>query len=247
MKSVIQNSNTKGRLIIHGPQDPFFNMACDEALGLCAAKPVLRFYQWEPPAVSLGYFQKPEELNPFLKELDNPPLVRRITGGGAIYHYKELTYSIISLPGILPLPTSVADSYKFLHKPFIQVLNDLGVPAQDNLENECRKVPVCFDSITPFDVTVGEKKILGSAQRRHKNYFLQHGSLPLEPNPFSQRATSIQEELGRTAEPDELILLLKQAVSSHIGIEFEQDNLTEEEQKIISELLETIYIDVRIT
>jgi len=227
----------QGRLIIHGPGDPFFNMACDEALGLCTAVPVLRFYQWDPPAVSLGYFQKPEEIQPFVQPIDTVPAVRRITGGGAIYHYRELTYSIISPPGLLPLPSKTAESYRFIHAPFISVLKGLGIPARDNTVNSPDRVPVCFDSITPFDVTVGEKKILGSAQRRHRTFFLQHGSLPLEPNPFSRRATSVQEELGRSAAPEELAPLLEKAVSLHLGIDFRPDSLTDREEEMIHALI----------
>ncbi|MFC1479737.1 biotin/lipoate A/B protein ligase family protein, partial [Planctomycetota bacterium] len=161
------------------------------------------------------------------------------TGGGAIYHYKELTYSIVSQPGMLPIPAHVADTYRFLHAPFIRVLNELGIAAGDNFQAESKKVPVCFDSITPFDIVVGERKILGSAQRRHKQFFLQHGSLPLEPNPLSQRATSVGEELGRTVKPDELIPFFVDAISAQLGIEFEEDDLTEEEKKIATETQRT--------
>ena len=115
----------RGRLIVHGPRDPRFNMACDEALGLCAREPVLRFYGWEPPALSLGYFQDAAEVEPFRGRLGSPPVVRRITGGGAIYHYRELTYSIVAPPGCLPLPADTAASYRFLHAPFIAVLNGM--------------------------------------------------------------------------------------------------------------------------
>lgn len=229
--------NHNARLIVDGPQDPLFNMACDEALGLCVSAPVLRFYQWEPPALSLGYFQKPEKIKPFMHQLDNPPAVRRITGGGAIYHFRELTYSIISPPGVLPLPSEIAESYRFLHSPFISVLNTLGVPAQDNFEAGKGRPAACFDRITPFDVTVKGRKILGSAQRRHKQYFLQHGSLPLEPNPFSERATSVQEELGSIPITDELIQLLTEAVSTVLGMEFRPDSLTEKEKETVSKLL----------
>jgi len=229
----------RGRLIVHGPRDPRFNMACDEALGLCAREPVLRFYGWGPPALSLGYFQDAAEVEPFRGRLGSPPVVRRITGGGAIYHYRELTYSIVAPPGCLPLPADTAASYRFLHAPFIAVLNGMGIPARDRALREGKKrVPACFDSITAFDVTVGERKILGSAQRRHRRFFLQHGSLPLEPNPFAERATSVSEEAGRHVEAGELIPSLVEAFSRVLGVRFEPSDVTEEEEAVIARLVE---------
>jgi lipoate-protein ligase A len=227
-----------GRLILSGANPPAFNMAADEALGLHAETPVLRFYQWEPPAISLGYFQKEEEVCDILPELGNPPVVRRITGGGAIYHFEELTYSLIGPPQAFHLPGSTAESYRFLHAPFVKVFRDLGIEARDNAPHEAVRKAVCFDSITHYDVSVGERKLLGSAQRRHKRFFLQHGSIPLKANPFSAKATSIEEELGREVTPDELADLLYSAISIHLDIDFRLSEMTAEELETAEKLLE---------
>ncbi len=226
-----------GRLVISGPCAPAFNMACDQALGLCAARPVLRFYQWEPAAVSLGYFQTPDEVLPFMEGLPaNIPLVRRITGGGAIYHCRELTYALIAPAGMLDLPARMADSYRHIHAPFIRVLREFGVEAADGPDAATHRTTVCFDSITPYDVSVRGRKIMGSAQRRHRQFFLQHGSLPLEANPFATRATSIAEELGRPVDACDLAGRLAAAISAQLRIALVPSMLTTAEAELAARL-----------
>lgn len=213
-------------------------MACDEALGICADQPVLRFYQWDPPAVSLGYFQSFEEVEPFCAEIGCTETVKRITGGGAIYHFSELTYSLITRPDELNLPAKVRESYRFLHAPFVKVFHELGIISAEM--NDCavsERKPVCFNSVTSFDISVNGKKLMGSAQRRHKQFFLQHGSIPLAENTFSSEATSIEEELGHQISVEELISKLTAEISTQLEIAFDPSALTKEEHEEVKKII----------
>lgn len=158
------------RLLQSGFHDCYYNMGLDEALLEQASRgdspPVLRFYGWEPRAVSVGYFQGLEE------EVDVPAckdkgvdVTRRITGGGAVFHNAELTYSII-LPAEHPLAgESINDSYRILCGGVIHGLALLGLNAW-------------FAPIN--DILCGERKISGSAQTRRGNAALHHGTLLLD-------------------------------------------------------------------
>jgi lipoate-protein ligase A len=143
------------------------NMALDEAIleniraGL--SKPTIRFYGWEPSAVSIGYFQGlGYEVNEEECRKEGVDVVRRITGGGAVYHDRngEITYSIL---GPLDLfPTNVAQSYQQVCDDVVFALQSLGIPAQ-------------FEPVN--DILVGEQKISGNAQTRRGGQFLQHGTI----------------------------------------------------------------------
>jgi lipoate-protein ligase A len=210
-------------------------MGCDRALALYTDRPVLRFYTWKPPAVSAGYFQTPEEIAPLIRKLGDVPVVRRMTGGGAIYHYRECTYSICAPAGMLRLPPNVADSYRLLHAPFISVFRSMGIEAEDRTPVQPDRRTVCFDSVTSYDVTVHGRKLMGSAQRRTKRFFLQHGSIPLEKNPLAETATSLEQETGSPVTPEELQELLIPEISKQLGIEFALSELTDEEQDSAAE------------
>jgi lipoate-protein ligase A len=171
------------------------NMEIDEALlmGARADDPiVVRIYQWQEPTLSLGHFQTIDQWkrDPRVRdvaEFDQVPWVRRKTGGGAILHDQEWTYSI-SVPSQHPRGTKGHSEilYRSVHMAIRDGLNELGWPA--SLAEHCTCSPtsrekgepfLCFQRRTPVDVVVGEHKILGSAQRRHASGLLQHGSFLL--------------------------------------------------------------------
>lgn len=196
------------RLLETGFASASANMALDEAILESVASgdslPTLRFYGWSPAAVSLGYFQgAEEELDLEACRIAGIDIVRRITGGGAVLHDAELTYSI-ALPLDHPLASpSILDSYRTLCAPIVRGLADLGVAA-------------AFAPIN--DVVCGERKISGNAQTRKRGVLLQHGTILLKVEPermFSllkvprekaagkmldsirSRVTSLSRELGR--------------------------------------------------
>jgi lipoate-protein ligase A len=158
------------RLLETGFRDAYYNMGLDEALLEAVAAgtspPVLRLYGWNPPAVSLGCFQGlEEEVNLASCRTQGVDVVRRISGGGAVFHYRELTYSLI-MPVSHPLAgDTIRDSYRLLCSGIIAGLARLGVAA----------------SFVPInDIISGGKKVSGSAQTRRQNCLLQHGTILLE-------------------------------------------------------------------
>lgn len=159
-----------------GPQ----NMALDaELLEASVAQGDLYFrtYAWPRPTLSLGYFQKLEEIAADTSRVD---VVTRFTGGGAILHDRELTYSI-AVPAEHPLAKlDVNDSYLELTRPLLFWLRGLGLAA--NFRGECpaTKPANCFAGAACPDIVVAGKKIFGSAQRRKNGAILQHGSLLLD-------------------------------------------------------------------
>lgn len=161
--------------------NPYLNMAIDEANLIYGNKDeiVLRFFGWEPPSVSIGTFQKIQEINiEYLKEM-NIPLVRRPTGGKGVYHNYELTYSIV-IPKNHPLcELDIIDSYKEISKVFIDSLKEFGIKGELTKKGGEAK-GFCFSSQNYYEVSVNGKKIIGSAQRRKKEGILQQGSIPIE-------------------------------------------------------------------
>jgi lipoate-protein ligase A len=158
------------RLLQTGFRDCYYNMGLDEALLESVSRrgslPVLRFYGWEPRAVSVGYFQGlEEEVDTLACSGRGVDVTRRITGGGAVFHHAELTYSII-LPAVHPLAgVSIHDSYRILCEGVIRGLALLGLNA-------------CFAPIN--DILCGDRKISGNAQTRRKNTVLHHGTVLLD-------------------------------------------------------------------
>lgn len=181
----------KWRLIRDGLAHPFFNMAKDESilqLYLRERIPILRVYGWDPAGVSIGYFQNPEDvLNIKGIKRRNLTFVRRITAGGALFHFKELTYSLVCNVDDLCLPRRIKDSYEILCRFIINFYNELGADADfyKNIGEDKESggfSNLCFARIERYDIVVKKllKKIGGNAQRRMKNIIFQHGSIPLE-------------------------------------------------------------------
>ncbi|GAX60569.1 biotin/lipoate A/B protein ligase [Candidatus Scalindua japonica] len=158
-----------------GFNDAYTNMAIDEIL-LSSKVPVLRFYQWEPGAVSIGRYQDVHEIDLEYCAENSIDVVRRITGGKAVLHEKELTYAFIVDKEMMP--RSIVESYKIISSAITQGLRALGLkPEMNKLNTRNRDNPVCFQETSFNELTINRKKFVGSAQVRVKGKLLQHGSI----------------------------------------------------------------------
>ncbi len=191
------NDNKTGtspwRLLDTGPGRGSFNMALDEALFLLALEgkspPTIRFYAWSPPAVSLGYAQRWEgEVDPARCRERGIDLVRRPTGGRAVLHDDEVTYSVVwggARAGEAdPFGEGVLPVYLRVGTALAEGLKGLGLEA--SLAPPLRKAwgggghhPVCFSSASGYEITCGGHKVVGSALKKQGSAFLQHGSILL--------------------------------------------------------------------
>jgi lipoate-protein ligase A len=249
------------RFIDTGPCDGPTNMAIDEALLSCfdpaESFPVLRLYGWSPAALSLGRYQKAEEaLDLDLCRAAGVPLVRRITGGGIIYHAAELTYSLVCAPHHLPPAASIKESFRILTSFLLTLYRNLGLNASyavDRLPPGSplgERTPFCFAGKESYDILINGRKIGGNAQRRLKNTIFQHGSIPLEnmtgtgvrflreiPMGVSESTTSLGEE-GVGLGMDRLRERLKTAFAESLGTAMETGTMTTEERAVTTRLLE---------
>jgi lipoate-protein ligase A len=175
------------RLIIETePRSGPANMAIDEAIAeACAtgeSRPTLRFYRWSPPAVSLGRHQPVNEINIDAVFERGYELVRRTTGGRAILHTDELTYSVAAPVDEPRMAGGVMDAYLRLSNGLLAGLSKLGVAA-DKAGGDVRAgrdvSAACFEVPSAYEITARGRKLMGSAQSRRQGYVLQHGSLPL--------------------------------------------------------------------
>ncbi|MBW7903950.1 MAG: lipoate--protein ligase family protein [Phycisphaerae bacterium] len=173
-------------VFVDGPCDGPTNMARDEhlltSLELCPA--ALRLYGWSTATISLGYFQRYDELSKLDERLRALPVVRRLTGGGAILHDRELTYCLV-VDGSLPVAHQApAALYALAHGVWRDVLAGAGIPtelAPDELPFPSPRTGpfFCFERPGRTDLLLKGGKVLGSAQRRTAGRVLQHGSLLL--------------------------------------------------------------------
>jgi lipoate-protein ligase A len=177
----------RGFFINQGAQSATENMNGDLwMLKACAATGCLvaRVYAWNPPAVSLGYFQKKEDINIDFCCREGIPIVKRVTGGGAIFHQHEITFSL-ALPLKYPgLPEVIEESYFYLLEPLRKTLLFFGVESFFRGINLQDKTEVnCFAKAATTDLMFGSEKIFGAAQRRMDKVVFMHGSLLLETEP----------------------------------------------------------------
>ena len=175
------------RLIIDDqPRSGAANMAMDQALAESAAAgeapPTLRFYRWQPPAVSLGRHQPITDINAEVVEQLGYEIVRRPTGGRAILHTDELTYAVTAAVDEPRVAGSLMDAYLRLSNALLKGLQRVGLAA-DKAAGDVRAGPnvsaACFEVPSAYEITAHGRKLIGSAQSRRAGYVLQHGSLPL--------------------------------------------------------------------
>lgn len=174
------------RLIYDQPTVGARNMAVDEAILAAVAAgnspPTLRLYTWNPPCLSLGYGQRTRAADTERLAERGWSLVRRPTGGLAILHTDELTYSL-SLPLDDPLAGGgIVESYRRISTALLAALESLGAqPHADRKDKDAapNPSPVCFETPSHYEITVDGRKLVGSAQARKGGGLLQHGTLPL--------------------------------------------------------------------
>jgi lipoate-protein ligase A len=203
------------RLLVHGADSPARNMAVDEALLREVAVPVLRLYQWNVPAVSLGYFQA-AALAP-----EGRPFVRRYTGGGLVDHACDVTYTIV-LPRAHPwMELSAPESYALVHRGVQAALSACEIESELTPSAHPGESDACFQKPVRFDLLVAGHKASGAAQRRTREGLLHQGSILL-PNPA--RNTDLRK-------------IFVQAFSDRLELALDSDEMT------LSELARAIIME----
>jgi lipoate-protein ligase A len=256
---------TTWRLLITGVSDGATNMAVDQAIMEAVAAetvpPTLRFYAWEPACLSLGYMQPLADIDRARLAAHGWNLVRRMTGGRSILHTDELTYSVAVKAEDPIVAGSIVESYRNLSRALLWGLHDLGANAgaDKRVEQMPRdKGPVCFEVPSHYEITVGGKKLVGSAQVRKLGAVLQHGTLPLTGDitricdalvfeddhqretirgRVRRRAATLEEALGRVIPWDEAADAMIHGFQETFDLEFATaDDLTPGEQTRAAEL-----------
>lgn len=239
------------RLIDTGPLSGAENMAVDEALlrhfDPAGSRPVLRLYGWEPPALSIGRFQPIADINLERCQQDGISCVRRITGGGTIFHADELTYSVVCRPDQIPAASSVKDSFRVLTAFLLAFYRSLGlsacyaVDAPQPHERLGERTAFCFAGRESYDILVNGRKIGGNAQRRQRELIFQHGSIPLRdrtgeglgylcnpPASLDGQTTCLEQE-GVTEGPEFLKKRLLRCFQECMGCGLVEDQLAPDE------------------
>ena len=236
------------RVIVElAPCSGSWNMAVDEVLleaaaadGACS----LRIYEWEQATVSLGYFQSADD--PALgSRFPQLPKVKRLSGGGAILHHHEVTYSIAIADGH-PLAVSPGVLYEEVHRRVMALLARDGVEV--HLRGEAIRFAaepfLCFSRGDARDIVRGQHKIMGSAQRRRRGAVLQHGALLLARSEYAPEFPGLAELSGFSPARHEIAEALHRALRDLLPGEAEDRGLTQDERIQAEELGRTQYADL---
>jgi lipoate-protein ligase A len=258
------------RLIVTEPCDGATNMAIDEAMwrGRQArtSPPTLRFFAWAPPTVSLGYGQ------PLDRHVDvaacrrlGVGVVRRPTGGSAIYHdgpERELTYSVAALAADLGVSADLLDTYRWIGRALVRGLNALGAGAEmiPTGRGLARDPAFCFARTGAYEIEVAGKKLVGSAQRRQGTSFLQHGAVMLAADEARLRAlfpttaaplssmTTLEAATGRRPRFDDVASALREAFEAEHGLTLVAGGLSDDELAHVGRLVRDRYgVDALLT
>ena len=259
------------RLILTPPAYGAWNMAVDEAIlehlqgGRGESRPTLRLYAWKPACLSLGQAQPFADVDRARLKQYGWDVVRRATGGRAILHTDELTYSVTGRADEPVLSGGVLESYNRLALALLLAVKHLGLQVEmkeGKASENTAPNPVCFEVPSTYELTVNGKKLIGSAQARRKEGVLQHGSLPLTGDltricqalvfedesarenaaqRLLARATTVESALGRAVTWEEAAEAFIHAFETQLGICFERGELSEAESKRAEELVREKY------
>jgi len=248
-----------------------WNMAVDESIlehtqaERAASLPTLRLYAWDPACLSLGHAQPFADVDTARLNERGWEVVRRPTGGRAILHTDELTYSVTGNTQESLLAGGVLESYNRIAQALLLAVKNLGLPVEmkaGKTSEQTTPNPICFEVPSTYEITVAGKKLIGSAQARKKQGVLQHGSLPLtgdltricqvlvfENEAARQhaserllaRATTVEAALGRAVSWEAAAQAFIQAFESRLGLRFEKGDLSESEFRRAEELAREKY------
>ena len=255
-------SATEARVIFDSPASGAYNMAVDQALLMSAEQDgivTLRIYRWAEPTLSLGYFQTYSDRQLHSASV-SCPIVRRRSGGGAILHDQELTYSL-AIPSSNRWSGQNAELYDLVHQVVIRLLKQVGLdsqlfknaaPVDASLADESlteielpRTNPspivdpnafLCFQRRSDGDLVSNGFKILGSAQRRLKHSLLQHGSLLLKQSKFAPELPGLAELGAEQIELGDFSNRLAESLGEALGFEFAAAGYSESEVALAAEL-----------
>ncbi len=226
-------------------------MAIDEMMLIRTSEDQIsrfRFYYWSAPTISLGYFQDYYQFCNEYPELSNLDIVRRLTGGGAILHDKEITYCITIPSNDKLYKAGPIKAYTLMHQIIINVFKKFGqeliLRPKTNDYQRIRKEPeFCFERGCPTDIISpkNEKKIVGSAQRRLTKALMQHGSIMLDSRFTCQTTLTVkdllkEQNIGTISKKLENLILNE--ITSTLDKKFEHANFTEHETEYINDLTE---------
>jgi len=259
------------RLLITPPARGAWNMALDESIlehaqaGRGASLPTLRLYAWAPACLSLGHAQPFADVDTARLREHGWEVVRRATGGRAILHTDELTYSVIASAEEHVLAGGVLESYNRLAQALLLAVKNLELPVEmkEGKANGNEKPnPVCFEVPSTYEITVDGKKLIGSAQARKKQGVLQHGSLPLmgdltricqalvfeseaaraeASKRLLARATTVGSALGRAISWETAAQAFIHAFEAQLGLNLVKGELSESESRRTDELVREKY------
>ncbi|MFJ7677973.1 biotin/lipoate A/B protein ligase family protein [Peribacillus sp. NPDC097198] len=265
----------KWGFIDSGDCSPAYNMAMDEALLNWQSNgeipPMIRFYGWNPATLSIGYFQRAEtEIDLAEVERQGLGFVRRPTGGRAVLHEHELTYSVIvpeSYPG---MPNTVTEAYRVISEGILKGFRNLGLDAyfsvpETDQDKEMLKSPkssVCFDAPSWYELVVEGRKVAGSAQTRQKGVILQHGAILLEldeeklfsvfkfsddkvkekmKNNLRNKAVAINDIAGRKITISEAKAAFEKGFSEGLSIDLKPYELSEKQLQEVKDIAKNKY------
>lgn len=257
------------RLLITSPARGAWNMALDESIlehiGRGESNPTLRLYGWNPACLSLGHAQPFADVDTTRLKERGWEIVRRATGGRAILHTDELTYSVIAPLNEPTVVGSILESYNRIAQALLMGVKSLELPVEmkeGKADNGSTPNPVCFEVPSTYEITVDGKKLIGSAQARKKEGVLQHGSLPLTGDlaricqalvfenesarenaskRLLERATTVESALGQEISWEMAAQAFVHAFEAQLGLSFEKGELSESESKRTEELVREKY------
>jgi len=227
-------------------------MAVDEAILLSQSKesfaPTLRFYAWNPSSISLGYFQKITEEDKKKWNKLKIPVVRRLSGGRAVFHNNDLTYSFIIRENLNLLPKNISASCDLIGECLCLGLEKFGIDQKIIEVNSALTVKNiknknCFNIFSRGEILVNGRKLIGSAQVRKKGVILQHGSILMNylpvwgaPDSDSRTMITLKEIIGREIKQEEIIPFIISGFEEVFNVKFKTGCLTGEEKRSAVEL-----------
>jgi len=245
------------RMIVEPAQAAAENMAIDEAIAIAfsegKAPETLRLYTWKTPSFSIGAFQMLEQDWITLLEAQEIDIVRRMTGGRGLLHEHELSYSVIASIKNPLFSGGIKGTFESISLGLLAGLKEIGVagilhtPARKPQPRA--KKTLCFDAVSGYEITAQGKKLIGSAQRRWKTHFLQHGSFVIKQSEtrafpsklISENQITLTELMASPPNPETLIHAIKAGFEKTFDLNLEVGELSDYEKKLAQGCLQEKY------